>query len=460
MKRKDTEGCEGNRCAKTEDENKEMKKNNKKRKCETMEENEYNKKRKVDGFAMVTEHREEMKQHAEDSQNKRKRQDPEDHGIQNKKRKTTEDLEKNKSGNCKEQKKRKMECCKRVVDCIKKWKRQLTQCCENNTKKRKRQGTEDQESLAKKRKKERKKRWRLKCCERIVHRLRKRVKKDGEDVLRLKLEAERVRKEKRSVSSYCCIHMKEGYMVEATVLGKPCLVLLDSGASISVMILSLGQKLGLVTGHEETVKQRLSTWLGSLELDVIKLEEVVLVLEGGVVVNTPVAVFPQAMENIFGSEFIVLSMSRLQEAEMHQEFYQNGSCRLYLRHPERLKQRCETGCRGNTFKFAAQTLGIEDPLMVLVDTGADMEFYITKTGLDKVRSRTNPWILPPKRVRLQFGNSIDTLQTIEFSNKSASFHFAMGRQLFHQWKAVIDYVDSSITFTINKKHFRLLLSSR
>ncbi|MPC40845.1 hypothetical protein E2C01_034418 [Portunus trituberculatus] len=96
-------------------------------------------------------------------------------------------------------KRRKMECCHRVVDCVKKLKRQVTQCYENQIKKRKRQDTDDQESQAKKRKTEPKKRWGLKCCQRILHRLRKRIKKDGEDVLRLKLKAEKVTKEERSV---------------------------------------------------------------------------------------------------------------------------------------------------------------------------------------------------------------------------------------------------------------------
>ncbi|MPC37875.1 hypothetical protein E2C01_031370 [Portunus trituberculatus] len=138
MKSNDTEGCEAKRRAKTGDKNKEMKKYNMKRKGDSMEETENNKKR------------------------------------------------------------RKMECCHRVVDCVKKLKQQITQCYENQIKKRKRQDTDDQESQAKKRKTGPKKRWGLKCCQRIMRPLRKRIKKDGEDVLRLKLKAEKVTKEERS----------------------------------------------------------------------------------------------------------------------------------------------------------------------------------------------------------------------------------------------------------------------
>ncbi|MPC51562.1 hypothetical protein E2C01_045410 [Portunus trituberculatus] len=445
-----------------------MKKYMKRKVDDSMEETKNNKKKKVDGLHMFTQHsklrtdsgkREKNNQNTEDSQNKkRKRQDTEDHGNQNKKIK--DDHEKRKSGDHKDQKKwRKMECCHRVVDCVKKWKRKVTQCYENQTKKRKRQDTNDQESQAKKRKTEPKKRWGLKCCQRILRRLRKRIKKDGEDVLRLKLKAERVSKEERSVSTYCCVDMEKGNLVGATVLGKPCLVLLDSGASIGAMVLSLSQRLGLVTGGEETVKHRLSTWLGLLELDVIKLDEVVVVLKGGVVVNTPLLVFPPEMENHYGSEHIVLSMSRLQEADMHQEFHVDGTSCLFLRHPERLLRRYETGRKGKVFTITARTPSIEDPFTVLVDTGADVPFCITKTGLDKVRSRTNQWTLPPGRVRLQFDDNTDTLRRIELNNVRAFFHFAIGRQLLYQLQAVIDYVDLSITFTINKKQFRLHLLS-
>ncbi|MPC42779.1 hypothetical protein E2C01_036410 [Portunus trituberculatus] len=319
MKNEDKEGCKGKRRAKTRNENKEMKKYNMKRKGDSMEETKNSKKRKVDGIQMFTQHSklrigsgkgEKNKQDTEDSQNKkRKRQDTQDHGNQNKKIK--DDHNRRKSGDRKDQKK-------------------------------------------------------------------KRIKKDGEDVLRLKLKAERITKEERNVSSYCCVDMEKRNLVGATVLCKPCLDLLDSGTSIGPMVLSLGQSLGLVTGSEETVKHRLSTWLGLLELDVIKLDEVVVVLKGGVVANTPLVVFPPEMENHCGSERIVYSVSRMQEADMHQEFHVDDSSRLFLRHPER----------------------IEDPLMVLVDTGADVPFCITKTGLDKVRSRTNQWTLQPGRVRL------------------------------------------------------------
>ncbi|MPC37879.1 hypothetical protein E2C01_031374 [Portunus trituberculatus] len=163
------------------------------------------------------------------------------------------------------------------------------------------------------------------------------------------------------------------------MLGKPCRVLLNTGALITVLVMSLAQRLGLVTCREETVKQRellgyLVTWFGWLDMDVIKLDELVVVLKGGVVINTPGIVFPLEVEHIFGNELIVLSINRLQEVEMYQEFYLDGSSHLFMRQPKSLKQ---TGHEGKTFYFEAKTSGIENPLTVLVDTGADIKFCIT-----------------------------------------------------------------------------------
>ncbi|XP_063879512.1 trichohyalin-like [Scylla paramamosain] len=578
-KRKDTEGFKDNHRVKRmtrgdksrekkADRDQEIKKLNTKRKEESMEDNENHKRRKVDGVKMDTEHkrqkngndREEKKRMRMDCFNpimdrikkrkqkdteedknqnkKRKTQDTEEHRNQDNKRKTTEDLQKqvkkSKSENSKEQKKpENMECCKRLMNSIKKCKRQVAEGHDSHTKKRKKEDTEDHESQAKKRnrqdteeqdsqakrrkredaedhegqakklnrqdtekqdsqakkrrredaedhesqakkrnrqdtdgpakqrkgdKKVPKKKRPLECCHRILHCLRKRWR-DSEDVLRLKLEAERV-KEKRSVSGYRRVHMEEGNMVDATVRGHPCLVLFDTGSSVSTLVLSLGQRLGIVTGREETVKIRINTWIGVLQLDVIKLDEVVVVLKGGVVVNTPLVVFPQDMEMCYSAERIVMSMSRLQEAEMRQEFHLNGSSSLFLRHPERLWQRYETRRKGKVFTFAARTPGIEEPLTVLVDTGTDIPFCITKTGLDKVRRRTDRWTLPPGRVRLQFDSGTDILRDIKNTQARSFFHFVLGRPLLYQLHAVIDYVDSSITLSLKRKQFRLNLLSR
>ena len=438
-----------------------------KRKADTlkdvMEGSGNNKKRKMDGLSKGNDTGENNKQDSENSQKKkRKREDSEDHHQhQDKKVKTTESHEK-------QQKNDQMKCCQRVVDPVKKWVGQVKQC---QDKKRKRQDdTEDRESQQAKRpkrqdaeaqgKRKGNKRRLLLCCQRYLHHLIKEKVKESEDVLRVRLEAYRVLREMENVSSDCCVHLEEENQVSATVGGKPCLVLVDSGASASVVLLSLGRRLGLVTGREKTVKRRVSTWCGVLELDVIKLDEVVVVLKGGVSVNTPLLVFPKEMEKRYNSERLVLSMSRLKEAEVYQEFHQDRSSSLFLRYPERLLLRYEKGRQGKVLTLTARTPGVDEPLTLLVDTGAGVPFCISKDGLDKVRTGTHKWIVPPRRVRLQLDRCSYTVQQVKVINVPAYFHFAIGRTLLYELNAAIDYVQSSITFTINRRHYRLTLLPR
>ncbi|MPC31521.1 hypothetical protein E2C01_024814 [Portunus trituberculatus] len=104
-----------------------------------------------------------------------------------------------------------------------------------------------------------------------------------------------------------------------------------------------------------------------------------------------------------------MSMSRLQEAEMSQEFHPNDSSTLFMRHPERLLRRPEQGHRGKVLTFGALGKGIDESLTVLVDTGANVRFCITKTGLDKVEHMTDKWSLPEGRVLMEFSCCTYTL---------------------------------------------------
>ncbi|XP_063846819.1 uncharacterized protein LOC135092295 [Scylla paramamosain] len=121
-------------------------------------------------------------------------------------------------------------------------------------KKRKKQKKEEHETQANKRKseeKEPKKRRPLENYKRILDHLRKGRGRDNNNVLKLKVEAERVNK-KRSLSEYCRVHLEEGLMTDATVRGHPCLVFFDTGASASIIFLSLARRAGLLTGREKT----------------------------------------------------------------------------------------------------------------------------------------------------------------------------------------------------------------
>ncbi|XP_063846813.1 glutamic acid-rich protein-like [Scylla paramamosain] len=338
----------------------------------------------------------------------------------------------------------------------KKVKRQDKEKHDTQAKKVKRQDKEEHETQAKKGKgeeKEPKKRRPLENYKRILDHLRKRGGRDSSNVLKLKVEAERVKK-KRSVSEYCRVHLEEGHMTDATVRGHPCLVFFDTGASASIMFLSLAKRAGLLTGREKTEKILFSTWNGILLLDVIMLDEVLLVLKDGLAVNTPMLVFPKEAEITSRNDVIVLSMSRLQEAEMRQDFHHDGSSTLFLRHPERLRRRPQPGREGKVFAFAAQAQGVEEPLMVLLDTCSTIPFSITKIGRYNVRCRTGSETALPTRVILQFGSGTLTVQ-MNTNQGVSDFDFVFGRPLLCKLRAAIDYVDSTMTLKLNRKQFCL-----
>ncbi|KAK8373695.1 hypothetical protein O3P69_012390 [Scylla paramamosain] len=64
-----------------------------------------------------------------------------------------------------------------------------------------------------------------------------------------------------------------------------------------------------------------------------------------VVVDTELATGTKRneMEGHYSAEMIIMSMNRLEEAEIVQEFHPDGSGSLFLRHPERLRRKPEPG---------------------------------------------------------------------------------------------------------------------
>ncbi|XP_063846847.1 glutamic acid-rich protein-like [Scylla paramamosain] len=320
----------------------------------------------------------------------------------------------------------------------KKVKRQDKKKHDTQAKKRKRQDKEEHDTQAKKGKgeeKEPKKRRPLENYKRILDHLRKRGGRDSSNVLKLKVEAERVKK-KRSVSEYCRVHLEEGHMTDATVRGHPCLVFFDTGASASIMFLSLAKRAGLLTGREKTEKNTL------------------LYLEWHPVAGRDHARRGTEAEITSRNDVIVLSMSRLQEAEMRQDFHHDGSSTLFLRHPERLRRRPQPGREGKVFAFAAQAQGVEEPLMVLLDTCSTIPFSITKIGRYNVRCRTGSETALPTRVILQFGSGTLTVQ-MNTNQGVSDFDFVFGRPLLCKLRAAIDYVDSTMTLKLNRKQFCL-----
>ncbi|XP_063855156.1 glutamic acid-rich protein-like [Scylla paramamosain] len=405
----------------------------------------------------------------DEKQNKRKKQDTEETENQDKKRKrqvNDDDEKQNKKrqrqvtdDDEKQDKKRKRLDTEDDEKQDKKRKRQVKDDDTKQDKKRKRQDAEDDEKQAKKSRgegrRERKKGGKMECCQCVKHGI-KRWKMRGwykDDVVRLMVDAKRVSKE-RNVSRWCRLNIGKENLVSATVRGHACLVQLDSGSSCSLMRLTLARRLGIVTGKQETVKKYLFTWAGMLELDVIELDEVVVMLRRYVAVNTRMTVIVRGDVRKHSLDLIVMSMSRLQEAEVRQEFHPDDSSILFLRNPKRLRRRQPSDTQHKTFMFAARALDIEEPLTVMVNTGNASTFSITKTGQDKMLCRTGKSTVLPKRVLLHFGSGTDTLRKMDTIYMRHWFDFVFGRTLLCKLQAAIDYDDLSMTLTLNGKRYR------
>lgn len=287
------------------------------------------------------------------------------------------------------------------------------------------------------------------------HAKRRKTEK-GVDVLMLRVEAERVSNVERDVVEYSRIDVQEGNLVEGNVHGQSCTIVLDSGSAVSCLMESLARALGLVTGQETRVERLFNMWCGEKWLRVVELAEVVVTLQGGVQVNTPVVVFPDDMDDPYPHDDLTLAMSRLQEGGMLQVFRPRGTSTLFIRHPERLLRRCEPQHKWDVYTFAALTSHTEEPLTVLVDTGALNCFYITHTGLQKVAHQC---LLPPRRVLLDFGLGARTVVEVT-TVQVCDFDFVLGTRLLCQCSAIMNYIDLSLTLRVGRRHLRLHLQSR
>ena len=115
-----------------------------------------------------------------------------------------------------------------------------------------------------------------------------------EVTLRLQCEPRAsVTKRRRQCGHHPRLAVKAGNMVDGHINGHWCRVLVDSATSETLMFAKQAKKVGLITGTEDTVAQLNNLWDGPQELQVILLREVEITLDGGVLVRTPVKVYPE-----------------------------------------------------------------------------------------------------------------------------------------------------------------------
>lgn len=188
--------------------------------------------------------------------------------------------------------------------------------------------------------------------------------------------------------------------MQGYVHGQPCPVQFDSGSSRNCMFFSMAERLGLLTGKEKKVTEQFDLWLGTRKLEVIKLQEVVITLEGGLEVRTPMDVLPKDLEEYYDDD-IMLDSHQLCRGGVVQTFSASGSS-IYIRHPERLRKRSRRSQRKRVHKFWVGREGSEYPMSVLLDTGADT-FCVSEYCLQEMMKESGS-SEAPRRVSLNLGD--------------------------------------------------------
>lgn len=278
----------------------------------------------------------------------------------------------------------------------------------------------------------------------------------GMEILSLMAEPEAELTEEYSVPQGIRLKVRKGNRVWGMMNGKRCSLHLDSGTSKTFMFFSLAKKLGLVIGGE-TDTETYHLWMGTRQVEFITLKNVLITLEGGVNVLTPVRVLSEVLEMYYDPDEVVLDVHLLSRGSMVQTFSNRGS-NLYIREPSRLLRNTKMKEQVDQVpSFLVRWANAEDasPMFVVLDTGAE-NFYVSKYALSVLTDEANETKVP-ERVSLDLGGGY-CLETdkVEFIAQEV-VDLVMGVHLLHKYNAVVDYGGHSITFTVRDKHFKFKL---
>lgn len=250
---------------------------------------------------------------------------------------------------------------------------------------------------------------------------------------------------------YPIITVDEDNRLWGSVNGHQCRLLLDSGTTMPIVFMPLALKLGLVTGGEETKPMVFDTWSGLTQVEVIPLQEVVIVLEGGVEVHTPATVFPESMGEGYDMKLFVLDVNSLRRGDVVQRFHRGGSS-LVIRRPEVLRRVPEAHeRRQEAFTFKVRRPGHPgDTFLVLLDTGCT-NFSVSRNWKRMFRPRG---VGKLRHVFLQLGEGcclhVKSPKTVD----SSAQDMVMGCKPLRQYAAVVDYGDESIYFKFGSKRMK------
>lgn len=183
----------------------------------------------------------------------------------------------------------------------------------------------------------------------------------------------------------------------------------------------------------------------------VRLPEVMLVLEGGVEVHTPAVVFPESEGDGYDMKVFVLDVATLRRGHMVQVFHRGGS-RLAIRRPDLLRTLPALHeLEHSVFTFRVQHGGSTVPLSVLLDTGS-RDFAISREwarrnrpcGGGKVRCVA---------LRLGAGCSLHVKKPRRLG--SSTQPFVLGLEPLRRYHAVLDYSQRSLSFKCGDKRLEV-----
>lgn len=273
----------------------------------------------------------------------------------------------------------------------------------------------------------------------------------------LQVVPEAVPAKRPHLARYATIPVDDDNYVWGTVRGRPCLVCLDSGSTVSALSMPLARTLGLVHGGEATEARGFDTWMGSGTVPVVPLPEVVVVLAGSVEVHTPAVVFPEGGDKGDWNDLFVLDVSTLRRGHMVQAFHPGGSS-LAVHRPDLLRRPAQD--EGRAFTFRVHQEGSAAPLTVLVDTGS-RNFAISEewarrnipSGDGGGGCRT---IMPRVALRLAPGCCLHV--EAPDSLPSASQAFVLGLEPLQRHYAVLDYRRQALSLRCGARRLQVLLT--
>lgn len=288
-------------------------------------------------------------------------------------------------------------------------------------------------------------------------------RKQPSDTLRLVLEPLATPVRRRRLGQHVCLDVGRRNRVFGSVNGRRCTVQLDSGSGTSFLFFSLAKVLRLLTGKERTETQVYHLWIGTLEVEVILLDEVLVILEGQVEVRTPLRVLPESLEKYYDPDDLVLGVHVLRRCSAVQIFGRDGS-RLHVRRPKCLETRPRRQGKqrrpgAHVFSFWARGTQHDARLMeVLLDTGAEGFFVSRNTGKE-IMERWPQVAAAPRGISLDLGGDscldAEPLEVIPLQEVD----FVMGDALLYQYEAVLDYGRHFLDLTVRGKHFRVNLDA-